>query len=169
MDIQLADGHKIHELATAKGCAQFNIPDSTGNVSKVTLKNAWLALDFPVSLFSVQTMVQTGAALTIAKRSNTHTANGMQFNIAKLRKFYYLQTDNSELDSVYTTRSIDKGRVTLGHTSYEDIIKLKDVTHGTKVHGKPAKNCITCSTNKMTRLPKSQNGLIPYATQPLQR
>ena len=38
MDIQLADGHKIHELATAKDCAQFNIPDSTGNVSKVSLK-----------------------------------------------------------------------------------------------------------------------------------
>ena len=167
--IQLADGHKSNELATARGSAQFNIPDSTGKVRKVTLNNALLAPDFPVSLFSVQTAVQTGAVLTFAEKNNTLTANGTQFNIAKLGKLYYLQTDNSKLDSVNATRSIDEWHETLGHINYDDIIKLKDVTHGMKVHGKPTKNCITCSTNKMTRLPKSQDELIPYATQPLQR
>jgi transposase InsO family protein len=167
--IQLADGHRSNELATAKGKAQFNLPDSDGKVHKITLNNALLAPDFPVSLFSVQTAVQSGAEITFAKDYTKLTANGTDFNITKLGKLYYLQTDVLSDDSANVTKSIDECHTILGHTNYDDIVSLQGVTRGMKVQGKATKTCTTCTTSKMTKLPKSYDDPPTYATQPLQR
>ena len=175
--IQMADGHKTNELVTAKGKAKFTIIDSKGRQHNVTLNDALLAPEFPVSLFSVQSAVQTGAEITFAKDNTKLTANGTDFDIAQHGKLYYLHTVsdtpstiNTADESANVTKSLDEWHVALGHLNHEDVLNLQKVTLGMKVSQTTSTpTCTTCTTNKMTRLPKSHDNPPIYATKPLER
>ena len=166
--IELADGRSSNELVTAKGSAVFNIFDSKGETKQITLKNSLLAPSFPTNLFSVSAAVGTGAQVTFTQNRSTLSSNHTDFNIIKEGQLYFLQT---QYESAYITKTLDQWHKDLGHMNYDDIVKLQSATKGMKVD-KPTlkpKSCKTCSQNKITVQPKSQDDTPTHATKPLQR
>jgi transposase InsO family protein len=166
--IQLADGRRSNQLATAKGDAIYTVLDSDGLPHTITLKDALLAPDFPTSLFSVTAATDSGATVTFQRDAATLTIQHTTFNINKHGRLFYLHTVNNH--PTYTTKTLHDWHTALGHVNYDDIKKLATVTTGmTITQAKMNDPCMTCETNKFTRQPKTHDTPTITATKPLER
>jgi hypothetical protein len=168
--IELADGRRSNEIATARGTARFTVVDSNGEQKEFLLNGALLAPSIPVSLFSVRAATDSGAHICFTKGAATLTASdNTSFNIEKVRQLYFLPTP-SRLDQTYTARTLDDWHKTLGHMNHYDILQLQLVTNGMTVTEQTKQSpCVTCIENKQSRTPKYQDELKIYASKPLQR
>ena len=168
--IELADGHQTNQVVQAKGTAQYTVMDSNNEPQTILLQDALLAPCFPHSLFSVRAATAKGASVTFTPESNKLTAGNTDFPIQTRDRLFFLQTETKEQNSACLTKSLNEWHIALGHSNYDDIIKLQHVTEGMKISDvKGPQQCVTCLESKSTKQTHSQDEQQPKATKPLQR
>ena len=126
--IQLADGRRSNELATAKGIAEFHLLDSNQNPQKIQLTNALLAPKFPISLFSVRAATDSGAEISFTKDTASLTSDNAAFSIIRQGQLYFLPTCGNNSDSTMTVRTLGQWHEALGHMNHDDILRLQHAT-----------------------------------------
>ena len=149
--IELANGVKTNNVALMRGDVDVVIHDIEENPKTATLTNAFYIPSYPQDIFSVQAATEKGASIIFQPdHAEIKYKDGTEFSIEKDGRLYYLN-DNMESDSVNYTWNIKEWHEILGHSNYEDIIKLEDVVDGMKVTGKDSVkpgDCNTCILGK---------------------
>ena len=99
--IELAGGLRSNELAVARGNAELTLIYSRGNTANVISKDALLAPNFPVSLFSVRAATDAGAKVAFRKGAAELIAKDTYFKLVRRSQFYFLPTN--AVTSAHTT------------------------------------------------------------------
>ncbi|XP_067931161.1 uncharacterized protein [Watersipora subatra] len=88
--LELADGRRSNQLATARGVAVFTVTDNHSTERQIKLTDTLLAPTFPTNLFSVRTATDSGAKITFTSKHSELISHGVHFNIITEGQLYYL-------------------------------------------------------------------------------
>lgn len=143
--IELADGSRKNNLASAKGDALVEIADSRGRKQKVILNGALCIPSYSQEILSVQAVAENGGKIKfLPKCALLETPDGNTFDIKKTGKLYYLNSAKST-----EARTLEEWHRTLGHCNVRDVINLESAVSGMKILGKDKFNCEPCAEGKM--------------------
>ena len=128
--IEVADGRRSNKLAKAKGNAKFTIVDSNGLPQSITLKNAFLAPEFPTSLFSVRAATDNGASIVFTQEAAKLIAGKATFELERCGKLYFLPSVDT---TACITKTLEEWHIPLGRMNYDDRINLESASKGMKI------------------------------------
>ena len=160
--IELPDGRRSNKRTIAREDARFTILDSKGTPRDITLKDALLTPGFPTSLFSVGAPTDAGAKVTFDKGGACLAYGSTTFDFLRCGNLYFLPNNGTKVSTACT---LQEWHISLGHMSYNDIMKLQSVTTGIQIaQGKQnMPTCLTCTENKMKKCPKTHDIPQKYA------
>ena len=149
--IELADGTRLGNLATAQGDARFKIRDIDGNEQDVILNNCLYVPSFRQNIFSVRAATEAGASILFKENCASLRHKGKTFNVNKKGQLYYLNVCQTKKNEA--SHTLQKWHEILGHCNFQDVQHLEKVVEGMNIISDKQngnKDCDVCIQSKMT-------------------